>query len=249
LRSLPSRPVRLSKRCQTLALPKLATWRCHVERPFLMESVGRAAAARLRRGKSGLHGDTVPANGRRGRPQGKCHREETASAHAAARVKRCGKSAPRFRQRKRHGKPHREQSRIGMAAGAIPRSVFGSAIRVGCSRRRVSVVPEEWPPRGSDPALQNPAYRPADALSEKARRDDRRAFAFPSVGRSPPVSGKMRPFDRARKLPLHKQSCFFAGRRSSKPGKSRDSGQSPCGDLSTLNQGTSGLNGALVGSA
>ena len=31
------------------------------------------------------------------------------------RVKRCGKSAPRFRQRERHGKPHREQDRIGAA--------------------------------------------------------------------------------------------------------------------------------------
>src|SRR5947209_19067302 len=31
------------------------------------------------------------------------------------RVKRCGKSAPRLRQRSRHGKPHREQNRIGTA--------------------------------------------------------------------------------------------------------------------------------------
>jgi hypothetical protein len=30
-------------------------------------------------------------------------------------VKRCGKSAPRVRQRNRHGKPHREQDRIGTA--------------------------------------------------------------------------------------------------------------------------------------
>ena len=30
------------------------------------------------RGKSGLHGNTVPGNARRGRPQGKCHREQTA---------------------------------------------------------------------------------------------------------------------------------------------------------------------------
>ena len=37
-----------------------------------------------------------------------------------ARVKRCGKSAPRFRQRRRQGKPHREQDRIG-AAGRMPR--------------------------------------------------------------------------------------------------------------------------------
>jgi hypothetical protein len=31
-------------------------------------------------GKSGLHGDTAPDNIRRGRPQGKCHRKQTASA-------------------------------------------------------------------------------------------------------------------------------------------------------------------------
>src|SRR5258707_12983789 len=31
------------------------------------------------------------------------------------RVKRCGKSAPRVRRRIRHGKPHREQNRIGTA--------------------------------------------------------------------------------------------------------------------------------------
>ncbi len=29
-------------------------------------------------GKSGLHGNTVPGNARRGRPQGKCHRKQTA---------------------------------------------------------------------------------------------------------------------------------------------------------------------------
>src|SRR6185369_8215164 len=31
--------------------------------------------------------------------------------------KGCGKSAPRLRQRRRHGKPHREQDRIGAAHG------------------------------------------------------------------------------------------------------------------------------------
>ncbi len=33
------------------------------------------------------------------------------------RAKGCGKSAPRWRQRQRHGKPHREQNRIGAAYG------------------------------------------------------------------------------------------------------------------------------------
>src|SRR6266567_3987417 len=65
----------------------------------------------------------------------------------AARVKRCGKSAPRLRQRRRHGKPHREQDRIGAARGAIPGSMSGSAARVGCSRRRATGDPEEWPSR------------------------------------------------------------------------------------------------------
>ena len=38
------------------------------------------------------------------------------------RVKRCGKSAPRVRQRKRHGKPHREQDRIGTATRVVRES-------------------------------------------------------------------------------------------------------------------------------
>src|SRR4051812_34518738 len=37
------------------------------------------------------------------------------------RVKRCGKSAPRLRQRRRQGKPHREQDRIGTATRAVRR--------------------------------------------------------------------------------------------------------------------------------
>ena len=40
---------------------------------------GRMAAALTAGGKSGLHGDTVPDNVRRGRPQGKRHRKQTAA--------------------------------------------------------------------------------------------------------------------------------------------------------------------------
>ena len=84
-------------------------------------------------GKSGLHGNTVPGNARRGRPQGKCHRKQTAWPSAresagAARVKGCGKSAPRSRRRERQGKPHREQDQIGTA---------GRAIAWACFRRRL----------------------------------------------------------------------------------------------------------------
>ena len=88
-------------------------------------------------GKSGLHGQTVPDNVRRGfarkrNPQGKCHRERTAlRSQAKVRVKRCGKSAPRRQQWRRHGKPHREQDRIGTAAGSFaqddnPQAMSGS---------------------------------------------------------------------------------------------------------------------------
>jgi hypothetical protein len=56
---------------------------------------------------------------------GKCHRKHTAfagpNAGAGVRVKRCGKSAPRVRQRNRHGKPHREQDRIGTASAGRSR--------------------------------------------------------------------------------------------------------------------------------
>src|SRR3954467_2780081 len=70
-------------------------------------------------------------------------------AYAAVRVKRCGKSAPRFRQRKRHGKPHREQDRIGTAREQSRDLCPDPAVRVGCWRRRVTGVPDEWPSRGS----------------------------------------------------------------------------------------------------
>ena len=93
----------------------------------------------------------MPANSRRGRPQGKCHRKQTAIPHgkpsATARVKRCGKSAPRPWQQGRQGKPHREQDRIGAVGRARKRRGRGHsrpAARVGRVRRAVTCVPEEW---------------------------------------------------------------------------------------------------------
>jgi hypothetical protein len=61
-----------------------------------VEPASRPDGRRSRGGKSGLHGDTVPDNVRRGKPQGKRHRKgNRLSACREARVKRCGKSAPR----------------------------------------------------------------------------------------------------------------------------------------------------------
>jgi len=63
---------------------------------------------------------------------------------AGARVKGCGKSAPRPRQRGWHGKPHREQDRIG-AAGRRQRRPGGfSRRRSGRSRE----APGDGRPRG-----------------------------------------------------------------------------------------------------
>ncbi len=118
----------------------------------------------------------MPGNARRGRPQGQCHRKQTAppADHRSAtgvRVKGCGKSAPRARRRERHGKPHREQDRIGaadpMLFGAEGQACFRAAARVGRARRPATGVPDEW----SSPTLpmggsgQNPAYKPSGLFS------------------------------------------------------------------------------------
>ena len=109
------------------------------------------------------------------KPQGKCHREQTARPPRGrrVRVKGCGKSAPRPRRRGRHGKPHREQGRIGAAGGAcpgvIPRQVEAGAFlprrpgwpREACRKARPrGMVAHPHNSRGG----QNPAYRPPGAL-------------------------------------------------------------------------------------
>ena len=109
----------------------------------------------------------MPGNARRGRPQGKCHRKQTAAAAAAVRVKGWGKSPPRDRQRKRHGKPHREQNRIG--AARIPQGIrsfpdqppglVARGVRQRASQMNGRHVRQQCR------AIQNPAYRPADTFS------------------------------------------------------------------------------------
>ena len=82
-------------------------------------------------------------------------------------MKGCGKSAPRGRQRGRHGKPRREQDRIGTAEPARASGLSsGPVVRVGRSRRPATAAPEEWPSRRrrEGAGLQNPAYRPAGAF-------------------------------------------------------------------------------------
>jgi hypothetical protein len=106
----------------------------------------------------------------------------------AVRVKRCGKSAPRLRQRKRHGKPHREQNRIGAvwnasvapAAAAFQDRCPDPAVRVGCSKRRATGVPEEWPSRVGP--------RPAPHRTRLTGRLIREGGPAPQRAGPPPVS-------------------------------------------------------------
>jgi hypothetical protein len=98
----------------------------------------------------------------------------------AARVKGCGKSAPRGWQQTRHGKPRREQNQIGAAQGS-PQGDAGLVSRPppGLVARGVSAmsVPDEWSSRGGKLTLsvQNPAYRPA-GISFKPPEVPRAAF-------------------------------------------------------------------------
>jgi hypothetical protein len=110
-------------------------------------------------------------------------------AGRAARVKRCGKSAPRRRQRRRQGKPHREQDQVG-AAGAANRSAASG----GPPRRRSGRSHEalgDGRPRGmaitvSGPrcpgAGQNPAYTPSGAFSAVDALADRVGISAVSGG-------------------------------------------------------------------
>ena len=90
-----------------------------------------------------------------------------------ARVKRCGKSAPRPRQRGRQGKPHREQDRIGAAGGAAR----GQQVRV---RRDAGAFPPRRP-----------------GWSREARREARpRGMAVPAARLDRTrLTGRLAPFD------------------------------------------------------
>lgn len=78
------------------------------------------------------------------------------------RVKRCGKSAPLGRQRKRHGKPHREQNRIGATETCLQVS---GVLSPRCSGWLREVCRKAHPRRMTVQAPygagQNPAYRPS----------------------------------------------------------------------------------------
>ena len=113
-------------------------------------------AARRRReespGSTGIRCRVIPGGGD---PRESATESRPPRRRGGARVKGCGKSAPRRQRWRRQGKPHREQDRIG-AEGAFPADTPGLIARG--VRRRASQT------NGHRPALrdrlQNPAYRP-----------------------------------------------------------------------------------------
>ena len=111
---------------------------------------------------SGLTGDT---RGRKvGRlSDGKCHRKSDRHwRKPVARVKRCGKSAPREAQATRHGKPHRVQGQIGNRGAA--RSGFReSETGFGYRSLRQMIL-------SATRRRQNSAYSPSKTISLKCRR-------------------------------------------------------------------------------
>ena len=102
-------------------------------------------------GKSGLHDDTVAANGRRGRPQGKCHRKQTARQARFRAENPSGKgetvgqepTARPATEAARQTPPGARPNRGGMPGNRQRR--FRVAARVGRTRRSATGVPEEWP--------------------------------------------------------------------------------------------------------
>ena len=111
-------------------------------------SAGRMAARRVQNPGEESPGSTetrcrVTPGG--GDPRESATENIPPSVLTAARVKWCGKSAPRRRQRTRHGKPHREQDQIGTARALQGPGGFRAAVRVGRARRPATCVPDEWP--------------------------------------------------------------------------------------------------------
>ena len=102
------------------------------------------------------------------RPQGKCHRKQTASGLPGVRMKGWGKSPPRPQQCGRHGKPHREQDQEGVARSfgfsRFPGQPPGSVARSG-PQGPFQMNGRHTGPSG--PVLQNPAYRPAGIFSSR----------------------------------------------------------------------------------
>lgn len=85
--------------------------------------------------------------------------ENRPPASARVRVKRWGKGPPGGWQQTSHGKPHREQCRIGTTR-LSRQGGLAPVVRVGSLTPAAMRCAEEWSSKGATPE-QNPAYRPS----------------------------------------------------------------------------------------
>ncbi len=129
---------------------------------------------------------------------GQCHRKQTAVIRTiAARVKRCGKSAPLEAQATRHGKPHRVQGQIGNPGAARSKS-HEKGTGFGYRLQRQMILST----RKSEDRIRLTALPKPIQISKSRRTSD----ASPIVGRDArparpaevppptPVASAMRPY-------------------------------------------------------
>src|SRR5262249_36380925 len=168
-RSIPRHAVNILTKIWPAAAPDLDVRRPQPQGKAVSRPDGRSGRGRKAAGEEspGSTDERCRITSGGGNPRESATEKETAGLRPA-RVKRCGKSAPRGRQRQRHGKPHREQNRIGAARGSAtaehPRSVRtsrpGRLLDAPGNRRRRGMAVTH----GATRALQNPAYRSADVV-------------------------------------------------------------------------------------
>ncbi len=133
----------------------------------------------------------VLANGQSGDPKESATESRPPKAREGlARVKRCGKSAPRRQRCRRHGKPHLEQEQIGELAGQPAPGGPSGAPGYARSRPRATAALEECSPPSDGnrtrltirsgisqvagmnretPAARQPGRRPAPLVGRWAR--------------------------------------------------------------------------------
>ena len=145
----------------------------------IRQGTGRPRFEQARRGKSGLHGKTVPGNARRPLGVRESATESIPPVFGPVREKGCGKSAPRGRRRRRHGKPHRVQDRIGAAYG-----LFRLVARVGRLRRKATSVLEEWSPRCREALDRTRLTGPLAQFLSKRWRSGRVTSRYESDGQA-----------------------------------------------------------------
>ena len=121
------------------------------------------------RGKSGLHEARVPGNARRGQPQGKRHREETAPAcrgdgETVGQEPTADLATGTARQAPPGAMPNRGLARGRSGNRYRRRDASAREARVGSWTPPVTAGREEWSSRGATLG-QNPAYRPSAQLS------------------------------------------------------------------------------------